>query len=147
MNPVLARYMLTTGRNKVKTLADDGIAESQLLSDVRAIVKDYNIVNVRRPLLLIYHTHRSDHSEAGYPDLHIVSEADSLYRELKADGKHPEPAQAEWLDMLERQGRNVGVWRPEDMASGRIHREILELVAAGQRWRRTKGKLWTRSWS
>ncbi len=141
-----ARYSVAMGRRRMlKTLVDGRIAEGQLLADVRVIVKAYN-QTAGRTLVLCYHTHRSERSEAGYPDLHLLSDGASMYRELKADGKGAEPAQVEWLDMGEHAGLDVGVWTPADVVSGRVGRELVGLIAAGQRWRRTKGPTWTRSW-
>lgn len=79
--------------------------------------------------LLRYHTHRAQHSPAGFPDDVIVGNA-ILYRELKREGEKPSPAQQEWLDRLAALGQDVGVWRPTDWFSGRIMAE-LQAVAVG----------------
>lgn len=76
--------------------------------------------------LKYYHTHRSEHSVAGFPDDVIVSPRGkgTLYRELKRQGKEPSIEQKSWLDALAANGYDVAVWRPEDLLSGRIAREL-----------------------
>lgn len=77
--------------------------------------------------LLRYHTHRSQHSPAGFPDEVLVGSR-VLFRELKRAGKDPTPAQQQWLDRLAATGQDVGVWRPEDLVSGRIMAEMRAAV-------------------
>lgn len=80
--------------------------------------------------LKYFHTFRAQHSVAGFPDYCIASPKGHgmLYRELKREGNgkrfEPTPAQQEWLDMLAANGQDVGVWRPTDLLSGRIVREL-----------------------
>ena len=64
-----------------------------------------------------YHTHNSQRSVAGFPDLVLVRGDKILFRELKTDSPKSQctPAQKEWLELLERAGCDVGVWRPRDM--------------------------------
>jgi hypothetical protein len=80
--------------------------------------------------LKYYHTHRSEHSVAGFPDDVIVSRTGkgSIYRELKRQGKDPSVEQQEWLDALASNGYDVGVWRPEDLFSGRILEELRSIA-------------------
>ena len=63
---------------------------------------------------LCYHTWRSDHSEAGYPDLTMVKGDRLIFAELKAEGKKPEPEQRRWLDALSTATREVYIWVPSD---------------------------------
>jgi hypothetical protein len=78
--------------------------------------------------LRYYHTHRSQHSVSGWPDYVILSPKGRgmLYRELKTESRTSEVSaeQQRWLDMLEANGCNVGVWRPRDLLSGRIVQEL-----------------------
>jgi hypothetical protein len=76
--------------------------------------------------ILRYHTHDSRRSEPGFPDEVLVGRRRMLYRELKQQGKKPTAAQQKWLDRLQALGHDVGVWRPEDLLSGRILREMRE---------------------
>lgn len=75
--------------------------------------------------LLYFHTFRSEHSAPGFPDYVIVGKK-VLYRELKRTTGRVTPAQQHWLDRLAAAGQNATVWRPEDLLSGRILREMRE---------------------
>lgn len=59
----------------------------------------------------------------GWLDLVIVGRG-LLFRELKAAGKYPTPEQRQWIAWLTAAGQDVGVWKPADLASGRIAREL-----------------------
>ncbi len=59
----------------------------------------------------------------GYPDLTIAG-GHVMWRELKSSTGEVSVAQQRWLDRLEAAGGDVGVWRPEDLRSGRILREL-----------------------
>lgn len=88
----------------------------------------------------VYHPWRSDHSEAGWPDLALVRVRQGepprlLFAELKRQGKEPSRAQRAWLldlaavsltaTMLGRpQLVRVAIWRPEDWLSGEIERVL-----------------------
>ena len=65
---------------------------------------------------------------AGFVDLVIAGPAGVLWRELKSEDGRLSKAQAEWIALLHRGGADVAVWRPSDLTSGRIQREI-EAVA------------------
>lgn len=71
-----------------------------------------------------YHHPDSRRSPAGLPDLILVGRRGILWRELKsADGTtNAEQDYAMWL--LHEAGEDVAVWRPADLASGRIAREL-----------------------
>jgi hypothetical protein len=64
---------------------------------------------------------------AGWPDLVIVGPGGVIYRELKTDRGRISPVQADWLVALVDAGQDAGTWRPEDLASRRIERELLAL--------------------
>jgi hypothetical protein len=78
---------------------------------------------------LVYHTHRSQHSEAGFPDLVLVGGRRLIFAELKTErGKVTRPQQT-WLDALgvvesavalEGPIVEVCLWRPADWLSGAI---------------------------
>jgi hypothetical protein len=90
-----------------------------LNAHVRRLMKDLGLMG--------YHTLRSLGSEPGYPDWTICGPQGVLFRELKRQGKNPTPAQRQWLDALAATGQDVGVWRPEDLLSGRIARELVAI--------------------
>jgi hypothetical protein len=83
---------------------------------VRRLMKDLNLRG--------YHTRDSRRSPSGYPDWTIAGRRGVLFRELKREGKDPTPAQREWLYDLTVAGADAGVWRPSDLLSGRIQREM-----------------------
>lgn len=60
-----------------------------------------------------YHTWRSFHSPAGFPDCCIVRGTRLLFAELKSEKGKVSPAQQEWLDILKATGKcEVYLWRP-----------------------------------
>lgn len=84
--------------------------------------------NVRRHAVmagwLVYHTHNSQRSEPGFPDLVLVRGRRVLFRELKKQKEKPTPVQQMWLDTLAVAGQDVGVWRPYDWGLGMIEEEL-----------------------
>lgn len=82
--------------------------------------------------LLVYHTHRSDRSEPGFPDLVIVGHGGLLFRELKRENGAVTEAQQVWLGLLEELGYDVGVWRSSDLLSGRITEQLTAIRTAKQ---------------
>ena len=75
---------------------------------------------------LIYHTHDSRRSQPGFPDLVLISEhrGRALFRELKTETGRVSPAQFSWVAGMLLAKLNVGVWRPSDLKSGRIIKEL-----------------------
>ena len=59
----------------------------------------------------------------GWPDLIIVGRR-LIVRELKQDARYPDPNQRMWITALAEAGVDVDVWRPRDLVSGRIGREL-----------------------
>lgn len=62
---------------------------------------------------LVYHTHDSRRSQAGFPDLVLVRER-VIFAEIKRVGEQPRPSQVEWLNGLSRAGAEVYVWTWDD---------------------------------
>jgi len=63
-----------------------------------------------------YHTHRSDRSPAGFPDLVLAHPAGGvIFAELKSDRGRLTPAQQEWADVLAAAGAEVWVVYPKDL--------------------------------
>lgn len=63
----------------------------------------------------------------GFPDLVIVGPGGVLYRELKSATGTFSEEQDMWLAVLKRAGQNAEGWRPADLRSGRIERELRAL--------------------
>ena len=74
-----------------------------------------------------YHTHRSDRSEPGFPDLTLVHVQwdQFLMRELKVSARVTSDQQ-DWIDGLSAVGVDAAVWRPAD------GREIVARLSRGQ---------------
>ena len=63
-----------------------------------------------------YHTWRSDHSAAGYPDLTLVRRDRICFAELKSEHGRVKPIQLAWLGALRATGKvEVYLWRPSMM--------------------------------
>jgi hypothetical protein len=65
---------------------------------------------------LYYHTHRSQHSPAGFPDTIAIRGERLVAAELKREGQEPTPAQRQWLEAFEWvRAIETYVWHPEDL--------------------------------
>jgi hypothetical protein len=71
-----------------------------------------------------YHPYFSRKSAAGWPDLALCGEAGFLLRELKTEKGRLTRDQQEWGTRLRNVGLDWDVWRPDDLKSGRIQREL-----------------------
>lgn len=64
---------------------------------------------------LVYHTHDSRRSHAGFPDLTLVRPPRVVFAELKSERGRVMPQQQAWLDNLrECAGVESYLWRPSD---------------------------------
>ena len=61
-----------------------------------------------------YHTWRSIHSPAGFPDDVLVRER-VVFAELKSETGQPTPEQYFWLLALTEAGQECYLWRPSDL--------------------------------
>lgn len=71
-----------------------------------------------------YHTHDSRRSHRGWPDLALCGSRGFITRELKAATGRLTHEQQRWGLMLRAVGVSWDVWRPDDLRSGRIEREL-----------------------
>ena len=60
----------------------------------------------------------------GFPDLTLAGHGGLLFRELKTTRGVLSPEQKTWLAALTAAGADAGVWRPDDLHSGRIEAEL-----------------------
>lgn len=74
----------------------------------------------------VYHTHRSDRSDPGWPDLVLAHPKHRLLLvvELKSEKGRVTPDQRIWLDLLTACGVDARVWRPDDLDNGEIERAL-----------------------
>ena len=105
------------------------MSEAELERQVRAILKDVAaLADGRDADVLGYHTYFSKASHAGFPDWVFAGPGGILFRELKtAKGRLSLP-QVVWRRVLRQAGADVDVWRPEDLLTGRVARELAALA-------------------
>ena len=108
------------GSSKIAAAMSEDKGRDSLDAHVRRLMKDLGLMR--------YHTLRSIGSESGYPDWTIAGPGGVLFRELKRQGKDPAAAQQAWFDVLSAAGQDADVWRPEDLLSGRIARELAAIA-------------------
>ena len=65
-----------------------------------------------------YHTHRSDRSDKGFPDLVLVRDRRVLWLELKSEKGRTTPEQETWLAALRQAGQDAYVVRPVRLGIG-----------------------------
>ena len=75
--------------------------------------QNWVITLAKRMGWLVYHTHDSRRSQAGFPDLVLVREV-TLFRELKTETGRIRPEQRIWAKRLTESGADYALWRPSD---------------------------------
>lgn len=90
--------------------------ESELEEQVREYCKDLDIIYV--------HHGRSVQVEKGWVDDVLIGHHGVLFRELKTEAGTVSKAQGAIIGRLAMNGCDVRVWRPSDLESGRIVREL-----------------------
>lgn len=96
-------------------------------SDLMSEDKLQEGVRARCKLMDLYIHHERDSQESmgpGFPDLEIWGLGGAIFRELKDWKGRLSFDQWAWLIRIWLAGGNVGVWRPKDLSSGRIDREL-----------------------
>jgi hypothetical protein len=85
----------------------DKTPEETLLAKIRGFARAHGY--------LTYHTHNSQRSEPGFPDLVLTNGARVLMYELKDNRSKLTVEQDRWLALLAYSGKvECGVWRPRD---------------------------------
>lgn len=108
----------------------DRMSEAQLERQVRAILKDIAALAPAGDVLG-YHTYFSKASHAGFPDWVFAGPRGVIFRELKTAKGRLSIAQVMWRRALREGGADVDVWRPADLLSGRVARELAALAGIG----------------
>jgi hypothetical protein len=72
----------------------------------------------------LFHPYYSERSTPGWPDLALCGTRGFILRELKTEVGKLTADQEKWGSMLRQAGMNWDVWRPGDLQSGRIQREL-----------------------
>jgi hypothetical protein len=91
------------------------MSENALLNQTRALAGAHG--------WLTYHTHRSDRSEPGFPDICCVKAGRLVFAELKTERGKTTSAQNAWLKALAGTAE-VFLWRPTDLLDGSIERTL-----------------------
>lgn len=112
---------LTTSHGADVAAIADRMTEAQLQDKIRGACRERD--------LLVYHTHRSDKSDKGYPDLHIVGPRGDVLWEEKTERKPLTDEQFDWLNGLWLRGRDVDEVRPTAWCSGWVEAK-LDAIAA-----------------
>ncbi len=81
-------------------------SEKQLEGQVKDLAKIYH--------WLYYHTWRSIHSPAGFPDCVLVRGNRIIFAELKSEKGKVSTSQQEWLDALKETSVEVFLWYSSD---------------------------------
>jgi hypothetical protein len=106
------------------------MTEEELLAEVteRCDQRGITWVHISAP-----HHNRRRHNLIGFPDLLLVGPAGIAFRELKSNrlGARASSEQTVWKYRLQAIGQDWQLWRPEDLRSGRIDRELDGLSGAG----------------
>lgn len=85
-----------------------------------AQLQDAIIACARALRWLVYHTHDSRHSAAGFPDLTLVRGRRLLFVELKKATGDTTAAQRAWMQALRDANVEVYLWRPVQWTNGEI---------------------------
>lgn len=95
------------------------MSEAELERELRTLLEERDLYG--------FHPRVSKGSAPGWPDWVVVGRR-VLYRELKSSGGQltPEQRRVGWL--LRAAGQDWDVWRPRDLASGRIARELNQIT-------------------
>lgn len=87
-----------------------------------------------------YHPHSSQCSAKGWPDWTIIGPRKVIFRELKSEMGTLSPEQKRVGEMLQRAGQSWRVWRPSDLLSGQIARELTEIAAVQEHLFKSEGR-------
>jgi hypothetical protein len=110
--------------DRERALADVGneAKERELEGHVKALCKAHGV--------MYFHPLDSRGTNPGFPDDVLIVHGAVMWRELKSQKGRVRPDQKIVLAALKAAGHDVDVWRPCDLLSGRIAREIAALSAA-----------------
>lgn len=104
------------------------MSEEQLLANIKTLAA---LTGWR-----FYHTHDSQHSAAGFPDVVLLSARQRrlIYAELKRESGRLSQAQEYWVGDLRALGCEVAVWRPRHWFDDTIRRALqgARLTTGGQ---------------
>lgn len=106
------------------------MTEAELETEVRKLLKRYDVYG--------YHAHDSRRSQAGFPDWVVIGTR-VLFRELKSADGQLSTEQTEVKYALLAARADWGVWRPADLRSRRIARELAAIARPTTHHRQSGG--------
>lgn len=117
------------GRDSADTqaLIAKAMSEQDLLDNVMVLAQTLGFET--------YHTHRSDRSPPGFPDLCMAGHGRVIFAELKSEKGRVGAHQIRWFQSLKETRPpykvDVYLWRPTDWVNGTIER-VLRTVKSGE---------------
>lgn len=127
--PLLATtpVQASRGPNSSRDVLAATMTEAQLEEHVRALCRGLGILR--------FHVRHAKGMTHGFPDDVLVGSRGVLWRELKTQRGKATPAQEKVGEALLALGQDWDLWRPEDLLSNRIARELASIsgIAAGGR--------------
>ena len=101
------------------------MTEDDFLAEVGALASRLSLLWAH--FNVVYKGRRDLQGHHGFPDLVIAGPRGHLFAELKISGK-PSPAPQRWKWGLLAGGASWHLWRPADLAAGRIQAELERLM-------------------
>jgi hypothetical protein len=101
----------------------DAMSEAELEEGIRALCKDLGILR--------FHVKDSRGTNAGLPDDILIGPGGVLWRECKTQKGQLTNAQWAVANALNLAGQDWNTWRPADLLSGQIARELAALAGFG----------------
>lgn len=106
----------------MSTLSAEKMSETELDSAVWELTRDFGLFARHVP------DSRVIQGTKGFPDWEIIGPRGILWRENKNEFERPTAEQRHVGYLLTMNGQKWGIWRPSDLLSGLIRRELLALV-------------------
>lgn len=96
------------------------MSEAELEEHVRQYCRDLGVIR--------FHVHDSRGMTPGFPDDVLIGRRGLLWRELKSQGGQLSPEQHNVRQALKSAGQDWALWRPADLVSGEILRQLMAIV-------------------
>lgn len=112
-------------RNPIAAAMPEDRGPDSLEAHLRKMLKDLGLWG--------FHPYSSQRSTPGWPDWTIIGPRRVIFRELKREAGLVTAEQQRVGEMLTRAGQSWRVWRPSDLLSGQIARELTEIAAIQER--------------
>jgi hypothetical protein len=116
---------LLAGQARIAAAMSEDRGPDSLEAHVRKLMDDLGLWG--------HHQRNSVGSRRGWPDWTILGDGAGLFRELKSERGKVSAEQRHVGAMLRCAGFDWDVWRPSDLLSGRIVRELTAISRIGQR--------------